>query len=48
MTALRGTLNYLPPELWKIHINKGECKCNPQKADIYSLGMITLKLLLGE
>ena len=48
MIALRGTPYYLSPELWQILISRAKTgRYNPQQADIYSLGIITLELLLG-
>ena len=46
---LGGTPNYLAPELWDLYnANKKEGVFNPMKADIYSLGIIILELLLGK
>ncbi len=46
---LRGTLDYLAPELWDLYTtNRQEGVFNPMKTDIYSLGIIIFELLLGK
>ena len=46
---VKGTPNYFAPELYKIWKEKSINRSfNPMKADMYSLGIITLRLLLGQ
>ena len=46
--ALRGTPKYFAPELWKIWKKKLPIgNYNPEKVDVYALGIIILELLLG-
>ena len=44
IVAIRGTPNYLSPELWKIYSKKLEKgHFNPLKADVYALGIVLLQ-----
>lgn len=49
LKSLRGTPKYFSPELFQgFSGTTAEIKYNPMKADIYSLGIIVIELLLGK
>ena len=46
---MRGTPFYFSPEVWDIFITRANFgRYNPLAADIYSLGIICIELLLGQ
>ena len=48
LIAMRGTPFYFSPELWDIFNTRANFgRYNPLAADIYSLGIICIELLLG-
>ena len=42
----RGTIFYMSPELLLIHLKSGFGEFNPEKTDIFSLGLSFLRLVL--
>ena len=42
----RGTIFYMSPELLLIHLKSGFGEFNPEKTDIFSLGLSFLRLIL--
>ena len=46
--TIQGTIKYMAPEVLQAFIGSGEARINAFQADIYSVGLILLRLLIGK